>query len=250
MPSSPKQCITCRGVNSKTFLWRDDRGQVVTYDCNCIEQWVLNRYLTYNGIPLNYQQIGWPLLGPQVDSSAVKRLKAYIDSDNLAYNVRTGRGLYVHGPMGVGKTTMCILVLKRLLAEGYSGHFTTFLELKDAYMDKWKDEEKRAWYDQKIRNSQVLVIDDIGRERDFAPEIFLDALESLMRYRTGALLPTIITTNQTPDEFRTKYRAHVASLLSERTDEVAVYGADWRPKMLSEGAQEREQHLTRPICIA
>jgi DNA replication protein DnaC len=151
--------------------------------------------------------------------------------------------------MGTGKTTMSALVLKTLLAAGTTGHFTTFLELKDAYMDKWRDDEKKDWYNQKIRSGKVLVIDDIGRERDFAPQIFLDALESLLRYRTGALLPTFITTNQTPDEFHEKYREHVSSLLSERTDFIHVAGQDWRPEMNQLDTNMRRLHLTRPITI-
>jgi DNA replication protein DnaC len=124
--------------------------------------------------------------------------------------------------------------------------------MKDAYTGAWKDEEKADWYQAKIRNATVLVIDDPGKEHngEGAIELSRTILDDVIRHRMAASMPTIITSNDTPEEFRLRYGGNVDSLISERMLAVPVDGDDWRPNMYSTSQDELAMGITRPIVVS
>ena len=250
LPPSPKQCITCKGT--KTFKWLDPDSltSTVEYECPCIDQWIMHRFFLYNGIGLNYQRIGW--VACYADTVAKQAVHNYLSDRFLANNLEVGNGLFLYNKgRGTGKTLLSTLLLRRTLAEGHTGHFTTFLEMLDAYTDAWKDQEKSDWYQSKIRNATVLVIDYPGKEMSSgnATEMARTILDDVIRHRMSASMPTIITSNDTPDEFKLRYGGNVDSLISERMLPVLVGGDDFRPNMYATSQQEMEMGLTRPIVV-
>lgn len=247
LPPSPKQCPTCGGT--KQFLWYDDHDNIVSYECSCAEQWILYRYLLYNGIERGYQRMGWRDI--RTDTEIARSAKAYIT--DWPYNFSNGFGLYLHGTPGTGKTLLGTLVLKHVLGQGYEGHFTTFNELLDGYMGTWGDADAKAWFTRKVKNTGLLVIDDPGREnRESKGSISRSTslLDDVIRHRIAANLPTIITTNETPEDFSRAYGPNLKSLLSERMEVREATGVDYRSTKRREVESEREAHLTRPLVLA
>ncbi len=252
LPPSWKQCITCGG--ERGFKWYDmdkyNGNAIADYECNCVEQWVLHRYFLYNGIGVNLQRIGW--INCVADESARRIVQSYLGDRNLDWNVEQGTGLYLHGPRGTGKSLMASLFLRRTLSLGYSGHWTSFIEMREAKTNEWEDQDRSEWFNRKIRDTTVLVIDDPGQEHksDKSIEFSRTVLDDVIRHRMSASLPTIITSNKTPDEFRALYGGNVASLIQERMIPVPVPGEDYRPRMRPDAELERSMGLTRPIVIA
>ena len=248
LPPSPfKGCVTCGDTKSFRY-WNDDNTEVVSYQCDCAQQWILSRYLLYNGIGMNFQRLGWRQV--QYQGPEVIAVHKYIG--NLDRNLRLGTGLYLYGDPGTGKTLLGTLILRQALSKGVSGHFTTFREMQIAYEGGWKDEDKSDWFRAKIRHAGILVIDDPGKEMSGgrSVEFSKTLLDDVIRHRTSASLPTIITSNDTPAEFRLRYGGNVASLLDERMIRIATTGGDFRPNMEPYNELEEELGITRPITLS
>jgi hypothetical protein len=247
LPPTWKQCITCKGA--RTFNWYDDNDEIGEYECDCIGQWVLHRYFLYSGIGVNLQRIGWRHC--HADPHAASQVQNYLLERNIGWHMEQGTGLYLHGPRGTGKSLMASLFLRRMLAEGYSGYWAAFSDLRSAKTNDWKDSDRSWWVNTNARSSTVLVIDDPGQENksekslDFSRTV----LDEIIRYRMSASLPTVITSNQTPENFRKLYGGNVDSLIQERMIPLYVPGTDYRPQVVPDSVQERHLGLTRPIVI-
>lgn len=243
-------CITCGG--RRTFEWfaPNQRTEVVTYDCSCRDQYQLSRWLWHSGIGLRYQRLGWAdltrpdFLGFPVYADYLANAPAY---------VRVGLGLVVFGPRGTGKTMIGNLVLKDLIGKGFSCYATTFTAMIDSYAKGWKSEEKSLWFDQRLRNSQVLMIDDLGRERNKGGGTVGESmLEEVIRHRVACQMPTIFTTNLNPTEptsLEAAYGGHTISLLSECSFMCEVDGIDVRQSMLARDGEEAKRGLSRPVVL-
>jgi DNA replication protein DnaC len=245
LPISPKHCPTCKGVGS--FRWRDSDGQPADWECNCRAQWALHRFFLNSGIGLRYQRLSWD----DTLSVAAPAKKAVIEygaeADAL---VQIGQGLILHGKaMGTGKTLLASLLLKNLLASGYDGYFVQFNEMLDAFTGGWRNEEERRWFNRRVRNAGVLVVDDVGREHKGRLEVAESMFDTVIRARHDDARPTIITTNLSLDDLRSGYSSNVMSLLSGVCYDHEVTGLDYRPTARTEQAQEVRDGLTRPLVI-
>jgi hypothetical protein len=247
LPPTLKQCITCKGT--KTFKWYDDHGDVAEYECDCVSQWVLHRYFLYNGIGVNLQRIGWQ--NCHADEAAQGGVKNYLLERNVDWHMEQGTGLYLYGPRGTGKSLMATLLLRKTLSLGYSGHWAAFPDLRASKTNEWNDKELSQWFWSKAHSTTVLVIDDPGQENKSAKSLDFSRtiLDEIIRYRMSASLPTIITSNQTPEDFRLLYGGNVDSLIQERMVPIHVPGTDYRPQMVPDGVAEKQLGLTRPIVI-
>jgi hypothetical protein len=254
LPPTYKECITCGGT--KEFKWFDfenmknDFVPIADYECDCIGQWVLHRYFLYNGIGTELQRLGWPAC--IVVGEPRRIVQQYVQEDNIGWNMDQGIGLYLYGPNGTGKSLMASILLRRTLASGYSGHWTSFHEMRSAKTNTWKDEGRSEWFNRKILATSVLVIDDPGQEgkTEKSLEYSRTILDEVIRHRMQASLVTIITSNQTPENFRLLYGGAVDSLIQERMIPVSVPGEDYRPNMRPDKERDRKLGLTRPIVIA
>lgn len=263
---TPANCITCHGA--KTFRWLSDQGIVVAghrvldYDCRCVDQYVLLRYLLHCGIPLGYQRLGWSDLTYLSDDASSAAMD-YIDHQQ-AY-VSAGFGLVIWGDRGNGKSLLAYLLLKRLIADGVNVYATTFADMVSNFRGTWRDKEQEAWFSSTVRNAGVLFIDDLGREytpgqagqvqqpqrEDNRPGAVAESmLEAVIRGRVSNAQPTIITTNFTPEQIQHGYGGHVTSLLGEKAIYVEVTGTDRRQEMNRRELEYAKQGLTRPLVLA
>lgn len=118
-------------------------------------------------------------------------------ADNFAEYRKDGKGLVLYGSVGTGKTFMAACVANKLIDKGYWAYVTDIATLTDQMQESFgarlKVMERLSKYD-------LLVIDDLGTERDSAymQEIVFNVIDS--RYQ--AKLPLIVTTNLTADSFK------------------------------------------------
>jgi DNA replication protein DnaC len=251
LPPTPDQCITCGGRGQ--FLWWPPRTvtrtEPVEWKCNCLDQWVLHRYLLNAGIPIGYQRLGWDDM-EAITADTRQAMAEYIEHAD-AY-VRAGCGLMLHGDPGTGKTMLAVLLLKALLAEGYSGYFTTFTDMVALYTSTWRSDEERAWFDQRIRNVTFLVLDDPGKEYGGARGSGLAgaAFDAVLRYRVSSSKPTIVTTNHDSDRVAENYGGSIIDLLSECSRQIVFDGESFRDRHRQRVLNEVSLNLTRPVVIS
>lgn len=109
---------------------------------------------------------------------------------------RDNVGLLFWGDVGTGKTYMAACVANALIDRLIPAYVTGFSKIIN---DLWNAENKTAYIDRLCRY-ELLVIDDLGAERqsEYAQEIVYSVIDA--RYR--ARRPLIVTTNLTLDEIR------------------------------------------------
>jgi DNA replication protein DnaC len=242
-----KRCITCS--KQGWFRTRDPRtGEIVEYDCNCCDQWLMHLWFSNAGIGLTFQRLGWAN-ATSVPEAAKKVALDY--ALKAEANLRLGRGLIFYSQnKGTGKTLLSTLLAKQMLADGHDVHFIQFNELLDSYQNSWRDKDLQVWFAQRIRNAKFLVIDDIGREYKGRIGVVESMFDQVVRARSAESLPTIITSNITPENMREDYGDNIASLLTESYSLVKVDGPDYRPTVLANSERDAEEDLSYPVVCA
>ena len=248
---TPKDCLICKGT--KSFKWYSSRPNesetVVDWECNCVDQWIMHRYFLVHGIPLLYQQLGLRDT-KSVNRDALLSVLTYLE--NAVDHLDSGTGLYLYGPNGTGKTMLGTLVLKTIMSQGYSGYWTTFIDLIEGKKAGFDNPEAKEWFVRQIKNSDFLLIDDPGKEQTSGERQIgfqTSLLDEVVRHRNGMQLPTIITANYSPEVFEQRYGQSIASLLTEGQISVPFYGEDFRNEAKRLGLEIRQQGLSRPIII-
>lgn len=151
-----------------------------------------------------------------------------------ASSTETGMGLLLHGGTGAGKTTAAGLALKHV--DKTYGHDTWFVSAASlAFMNSQQmsistamrktdelsagllaDFEMITRRIIRARNRyMVLVIDDYGRESDSQSQWAQDLVEGVVRERFNRGLPTIITTNLSPEVIEGRFGRPWASFMTE-----------------------------------
>lgn len=255
--TNPKEsCLTCLkrdGLrDAQTYRWYADdpatgrrTDEIVTYECVCKDQWLLHLWFLDAGIPLNYQRLGWDDV-QAVPQAVVDQVMGY--ALQAARNIAAGRNLVLWSKSpGTGKTLLLALLSKFLLANGFQVHFSQFNEVIDLFTSSWRDQAEREQWTRRVRNVDVLAIDDWGKEHKGRIEMVESMVDQIVRSRVADAAPTIFTTNLTPDEIQQGYGVYAMSLLTEAADFVEVTGADYRPVRRELTRQEADLGLARPI---
>jgi DNA replication protein DnaC len=247
-----KTCITCQfhRTGEKTFRWwNEDRTEIVDWECNCIGQWIMHRYMLHHGIGKAYQRLA---LADAISVPTQTQFEILQYLENADLYVERGINLILHSPdAGTGKTLMLMLAAKKLLSEGFDAFVAQMNTIVEMYTSGWRDKADKDYFERRIMNCGVLVIDDLGKEAGDKHIEFIDRLlDRVIRHRTAASLPTLASTNLTPEQLNSGYGKYVASLLTETCLFVDTSGPDWRPKANERMQQEITQRLTRPMVVA
>lgn len=246
LPRTTDDCPTCQGATTFAW-WNRERTHVVEYDCPCVDQWRLHRYLLHCGVGVALQRLSWAD-AVHVEPAAVEVVNDYLE--HRERYVRSGVGLVLTGSVGSGKSLIAALLLKGLIGKGHEGYFTTFVEMLDAEKGGWRDDEQRRWFDGRVRHAGVLVIDDVGRESQGRMERVESTFDHVLRTRVANALPTILTTNLSMEHLKQAYRSNVMSLLSEVSITHTFTGEDYRPQARERFLQEVREGLTRPLVLS
>lgn len=237
-----KWCPTCDKTGE--YVWLSvDRQDGQAYNCDCEHQVALFKWYSASGIGVTYQRLDWgDYEGPQ---DVLRGIGKYID--NVHDFLRQGMGLYLSGDVGVGKTMLLNLVLKDLVKAGYSCFATTFAQMIEMYTAGWTDKEEKVWFQRKFLNSQFLLLDDVGKERDTKIALNETTFDAILRQRVTDGRPTFISTNPDAAEMEERYGKPILSLIREQSLEEVVTGEDYRPKANKRRVDEVLKGWTRPI---
>ena len=151
-----------------------------------------------NGRPTDHQQ------------RSLRAAKSYVQR----WANSPGGWLSLHGPYGVGKTHLAVAAAAEREDRGDEVFFATVADLLD-YLRATFAPDSAVNHDDlldRIRNADVLVLDDMGAERStpFAE----DKLFQIMGYRYEERLPTIVTTSQQIEAIASA-RPRIASRLQD-----------------------------------
>lgn len=107
-------------------------------------------------------------------------------------------GILFYGNVGTGKTFFAACIANRLIEKGVGVLMTNIPSLVTAMSKDFEKEKSRMLYE--IANVPLLILDDVGVERDtaYGYEKIQEIIDT--RYRSG--LPLIVTTNLAPAELQ------------------------------------------------
>lgn len=242
-------CITCQG--EKVFRWyrhgSREAADVVTYRCPCADQFILHRRLLHSGIHETFQRLSWADFVDLPDEAIVGATE-YLD--HAKQFVAAGLGMILVGDKGNGKTLLSNLIVKELTVKGFDCYANTFSTMIDTFAAGWADKDDRRWFDRRIRNADVLLIDDLGRERNKGVgTVGEQALEEVVRHRVSRSKPTLITSNKTISEIEGGYGGNTMSLLKEKSCTYRFTGPDRREEVNARTKMEILSGLTRPVVL-
>lgn len=164
--------------------------------------------------------------------------KRYVDNFDKFY--KEGKGLLLYGGVGTGKTYIACMIANALVDKGHPVLVTNFSRILNTLQSTTKKQE----YLDSLNNFELIVIDDLGVERDtgYAKEQVFSIIDS--RYR--AELPMIITTNLSLQKLATEtdlaYK-RVYDRIIERCYPIEVSGESRRIKKLLNSSDDMKSIL-------
>lgn len=153
-------------------------------------------------------------------------LRAKPECAALFRRVKDGRGLYIHGPHGAGKSTLAARVAACAVDAGWRVHWWRASKLLQDARGSWSATGSEAY--RKATSARLLVIDDIGKQlptRD-AGALLLDIVDE----RTANEMPTVYTSNFTIGELAEQIAA-IATADTAKAVASRIYGSTVRVLM-------------------
>jgi DNA replication protein DnaC len=158
---------------------------------------------------------------------AVKDVLEFIDS--LDRKLDEGRGLWIYGDTGTGKTTLAMLISKAVLDAGKSAAIYSLpkllVRIRRTYDSQPGGESYLSLFE-KLTSVDLLHIDDFGAEK--RTDWVLEQLYALINERYETKRSMVITTNHDHGELEEQLGPRIVSRLTEMCGEVPVFGDDHR----------------------
>jgi len=159
--------------------------------------------------------------------AAVTEVRRFVDE--LDQRLDAGRGLWLFGDTGTGKTTLAMLVSKAALAAGHSVAIYSLPKLlariRRTYDSEPGGDSYLAFFE-RLTSVDLLHIDDLGAEK--RSDWVLEQLYALINERYEAQRSVLVTTNLPHEALEEQIGARTVSRLNETCDEIAFFGADRR----------------------
>lgn len=205
-----ENCLACSGLSVCSNILKGHYANLITYGqmleltyspCRFYEQEqeLLRRrnLIKSHHIPREIVQASFH----QFDKEEGGRMDAFNAVLEFCLKVQPGKdptGLYLYGPLGVGKSYLlgaaCNELAKRNIGSimVYSPDF--FREMKEAIVEQTVHEKIQA-----LKEVPVLIFDDIGAE-NISPWARDEVLGAILNYRIMEKLPTLYTSNYNYDQ--------------------------------------------------
>jgi DNA replication protein DnaC len=159
--------------------------------------------------------------------AALGEVRAYVD--DLDRRLAEGRGLWIFGDTGTGKTTLAMLISKAALESGRSVAIYSLPKLlariRRTYDSEPGGDNYLSFFD-KLTSVDLLHIDDLGAEK--RSDWVLEQLYALVNERYETERSVVITTNLGHEELEEQIGSRTVSRLSQICDEVPLFGTDRR----------------------
>lgn len=150
-------------------------------------------------------------------------------ASNFMAEQKDGKGLIFAGAAGRMKTTFAVAIMQKVMRDGGNAFFISMPELLDKLysMARNSDPTERQRFENRIRMTHLLVLDDFGGE--YPSGWVLNKVDAIISYRYNYLLPTVLTTNLTPEEMKGRYVERVVDRLRSAYTMLIAEGESLRP---------------------
>jgi DNA replication protein DnaC len=180
-----------------------------------------------NAIPRKYQGVSFdrpPIT--EMPAATVQVVRAYLR--NLDQRLQEGRGLWLYGDIGTGKTTLAMLVSKTALEAGRSVAIYSLPRLLAEIRDTYEEGSRTSYTDLLDRLAEVdlLHVDDVGTEKTSA--WVLEQLYAIVNARYEEQRSIVLTTNLDREALAEQINPRTVSRLEEMCEELPIFGNDHR----------------------
>jgi len=137
--------------------------------------------------------------------------------------------LFLYGPTDSGKTHLAQAALLELIQRGFRVHFCSvpglYAEIRESYNPENSSESEREIV-QNLKMIEVLALDDLvgGTEKEYQLAILFEIID----HRTSKEMPTIITTNLQPEDFRRTFGERIYTRVVRQFELAPAPVQNWR----------------------
>jgi DNA replication protein DnaC len=221
---------TCDGSG-----WIVDDAEVA-HPCECRERRATQaRHRGVNQtLPARYRSVSFD--APPVSDMArdfqsrtvVQQVRAYVD--NLDDKIAEGRGLWITGDVGTGKTTLAMLVSRHAIEAGKSVAIYSLPRLlariRRTYDADSREDSYLAFFD-RLTSVDLLHLDDLGAEKQ--SDWVLEQLYAIVDERYQSQRAMLVTTNLVDvEELEKQVGERTVSRLAEMCEQLPLHGTDRR----------------------
>jgi DNA replication protein DnaC len=191
-----------------------DEATNTATDCGCRRGRIAaSRAASLEGrIPNLYRGVSFdrpPVLGmPDAIVSEVRRYVRALDA-----RLAEGRGLWLTGDVGTGKTSLAMIVSKAAIDAGHSVAIYSLPRLLNLIRDEVGGENSLLGLLDRLSSVDLLHIDDLGAQHTTPWR--LEQLYSIVDARYQAGRPIVATTNLMPDELARQMGRRIVTTVSE-----------------------------------
>ena len=195
---------------------------------DCMLQGRVRRILRVVGIPRLFEES--TVAGYKAATALQKGARTAIVDWVRSYQPG-GPGLYLHGPVGTGKTHLACALLKGLAQRGVWCLYRSLPDLLHELRRSVREENESDLLDA-LADVPVLLLDDLGSER--LTEYAAERLHQIVDDRYADRRTTLVTSNLSPAQLGRHVGQRMASRLMEMTTPLRIDGRDHRAKGLRE----------------
>jgi DNA replication protein DnaC len=180
------------------------------------------------GIPKRFRGVGFdrqPIA--DMDPTLTREIRTFVRA--VDDNLDKGKGLWLFGDVGTGKTSLAMLVSKAALEAGRSVAIYSMPRLLSDIKETYEDRSERSYMQlfERLVGVDLLHIDDLGAEK--RTEWVLEQLYSIINERWQEQRSVVVTTNLIDvDELRDQIGPRTVSRLHEMCDLIPIMGRDRR----------------------
>ncbi len=222
----------CGGISP---FYYSNNGDIKECSCRAIGMKIdrINSSYARSGIDKKYR---WKFI-----NNFIARDTASEKAKNAAYDIISnfpdvGKGLFMWGNPGTGKTLLSTIILTELITRhAIEGKFVKisrnlFSRLKSTFVEGSSSYGQASIIEREYAEVPILVIDDFGVQRDSPWE--LETLYNLVDARYEALKFTIFTSNSDPfKSLKDKSEGRILSRIKEMCKIIEISGPDYRDNL-------------------
>ena len=211
--------------------WILDDEANVARPCECREiriNRVSSRRLG-TGIPKRFRGVSFdrkPIC--DLDPHVLREIRRFVD--RIDERIAAGKGVWLYGDVGTGKTSVAMLISKAAIERGHSVAIYSVPHLLADIKETYEDGSGRSYMGlfRRLCEVDLLHLDDLGAER--RTEWVLEQLYSIINERWQNERSIVVTTNITDlDELREQVTDRTVSRLAEICgDPIPIMGRDLR----------------------